>query len=451
MILGPAACTGAAAGRVQVGSITLSPQAVSLPNPPGLGRSGKAERIRVSLSVLDPGGKAITKGSFAQPIKLTVYGPSPAPLTAEKPVIRSATSTVYFHYTGGFVANSVIATAASGHAFAVISFQPKHRGFPSTSSVTFPMPNTANRNITSGWHFRVSLGGGPERHIQMDTGSRGVVVPAAALGPQAVGPGPAGQIEYSSSGKIFSGHFYLAALTLSVNGASATTVPIEVLGVDKSSCDPNYTNCKPGRVSGLSMMGVGFARRGLRGLIPRLPPELTNPFLALRNIIQGSMHPGYVVSAGGVTLGITAANAAGYGTIALTPGGTGTGDWNTEPGCFAFPTISGYPAQCGTVLVDTGLRSAILGLRRSERPGSIASGIPDGEQIRISLPSVSSPTFSYSFTTGDGGPMTPSSIRWANDKAPFVNTGRRPLSRYDYLFDDGAGRVGFKPAGSGAR
>src|ERR1035437_10334320 len=93
----------------------------------------------------------------------------------------------------------------------------------------------------------------------------------------------------------------------------------------------------------------------------KAPPELTNGFLALANIIQGSMHPGYVSSSNAVTLGITPSDTAGFKTVGLTPGGSGPGDWNTEPGCFSFPSISGYAPQCGTVMVDTGIASAILG------------------------------------------------------------------------------------------
>jgi hypothetical protein len=42
--------------------------------------------------------------------------------------------------------------------------------------------------------------------------------------------------------------------------------------------------------------------------------------------------------------------------------------------------------------------------------------------------------------------MAPTSIRWAAGTAPFDNTGRDPIASYDYLFDDGSGKVGFKPA-----
>jgi hypothetical protein len=430
-----------------ISSLTLSPQAVTLPNPANQGGKGIRTRIAVSLQALDSQGNAITQGKFQEPIKLTVYGPPGEVLKAETPVIDSPTGTVYFDYNGGFVANPIIVTAVSGEGFGLMSFQPQHRGFAGSSSVTFPIPNTNNENnIANGWHFTASLGGGRARRIEMDTGSRGVAVPVSALGPQAVGPGPPGEIFYDSDGQIFTGHFYLAPITFSAAGAKMTTVPIEVLAVDASSCAPGYPDCTPGAVSELSMMGVGFDRSGFEGSAEHMPPELDNPFLALTNVIQGSMHPGYVITSDSATLGITAADDAGFSQIRLTPGGTGSGDWNTEPGCFTFPTIAGYPPRCGTVLVDTGIPSAILGLPRSQRPPSIANTIPDGAQIGVALPTTSSPVFSYSFAVGDGGPMTPTSIRWAAEKTPFMNTGRRPISGYDYLFDDGSGYVGFKPA-----
>jgi hypothetical protein len=160
------------------------------------------------------------------------------------------------------------------------------------------------------------------------------------------------------------------------------------------------------------------------------------------------MHPGYIIGRTGVTLGITPADQAGFSELSLSPGGSGPGDWNTAPGCFSFPRIAGYGAQCGTVLVDTGIASAILGLPASQRPASIARRIPAGERVQIAIGSgaASSPVLSYGFAVGDARAMTPTKIRWAGGSAPFINTGRRPLSRYDYLFDAGSGQLGFKPA-----
>ena len=52
----------------------------------------------------------------------------------------------------------------------------------------------------------------------------------------------------------------------------------------------------------------------------------------------------------------------------------------------------------------------------------------------------------YGYTTGGKGALTPTSIRWAAGSPPFINTGRKVISRYDYLFDAGSGLLGFQRA-----
>ena len=425
--------SGSGAAR-QVASIALSPQAVSLP------ASGSAHTINVSLALADSAGSPITSGSLATPVTLHVYGPSGGVLRATTPTLRTAARSVSFSYSGAAVANTIIVNAVSGHAFAQMAFHPPQ---PNTSTggpaVTFPMSN-ASRNIAKGFTFRVSVGRGPSHRVEMDTGSHGIVVPASALGPGAVGPGPAAQITYTSDGKIFRGNYYLAPITLQAGGVSATTVPIRVLAVKSSACAPGFPQCVADRIAGLGMLGVGFDR----GAASQTPPELANAFLALQSITTGSMHPGYIIARNGVTLGLNLANTAGFDSVALTAGGSGPGDWNTEPGCFAFPQIGGYSQQCGTVLMDTGIPSAIFGLPSAQRPPSIATSIPDGTAVAISVGQPASPVLSYSFAAGDGGAMTPTSLRWAAGTAPFINTGRRVISSDDYLYDAGAGAVGFR-------
>jgi len=431
---------GSSSPSQQIASITLAPAALSLQNPATRGGAAAHARIKLSLTLTNQAGARITSGTLSQPVRLQVYGPSPAVLTAETPVIRSATGAVYFDYDGRFLANPVIVTAVSGHAFAQVSFQPRHRGFVGSSSVTFPM--TSRDNIAHGWGFQASVGGGPEHFVEMDTGSRGLVVPASILGKGAVGPGAAGKITYTSDGKEFLGHYYLAPLTLSAGGSMAKTVPIRVLAVDKSACASGYPKCRPGKIGGLGVMGVGFDR----GQASSMPPELTNAFLAITRVTGGSMHPGYIIRKRSVTLGITTGNQAGFNELPLTGGGTGPGDWNTAPGCFSFPRLSTYPRPCGTVLVDTGIASAILGLPKSKRPASMSTSIPNGTPIRVDVGPRSGPSaLSFGFTTGAlSQPLTPTSIRWAGGSAPFVNTGRHPIALYDYLFDAGSGKVGFR-------
>jgi hypothetical protein len=396
----------------------------------------------VALTATNAQGQPITSGRFAQPITIHVYEPASQPLKALTRTITAPVKKLYFRYSGKKVSNPIVVNAVSGTAFAQLSFQPAGRRSPGKTSVTFPFPNTA-ANFARGWGFDASVGGGPSHYLQMDTGSTGVVLPASVLGPKAVGPGLPGQIEYTSDGKIFSGNYYLAPLKLSAGGASARTVPIRVLGVSAASCDPNYPDCHVGSITSLGLVGVGFNR----GPLGPTPPEQHNAFLALTGIIQSSMDPGYVISANSITLGITAAQRSGFGLIKLQPGGSGPGDWDTEPGCFGFPQLTGFTSFCGTLLMDTGIDSAIVGLPESQRPPSIATSIPNGVSVQFAAPTMPSPSMSYTFTTGSGALPAPTSIRWAAGSQPFVNTGRNLIASYDYLYDGGGGRVGFRPAG----
>jgi hypothetical protein len=199
-----------------------------------------------------------------------------------------------------------------------------------------------------------------------------------------------------------------------------------------------------GGIANLGMMGVGFGRGGTSA---GLPPELNNAFLALKPIIQGSMHPGYIVKKGGVVLGITPHNSGAYHWIHLARSASVPGDWTTEAGCFAFPALASS-AFCGTMLVDTGISSMILALPKSQRPASLAAAnpIPSGTTIRVTASTASGGAVRYQFSNGDLGPMSPvGGIRWALGTA-FINTGRYLIAGYDYLYDAGSGRVGFKVA-----
>ena len=59
------------------------------------------------------------------------------------------------------------------------------------------------------------------------------------------------------------------------------------------------------------------------------------------------------------------------------------------------------------------------------------------------------PAMSYNFTAVQppvqpSGPA-PAFVEWVNDNNVFVNTGRRPLLNYDYLYSGQCGEVGFQP------
>jgi hypothetical protein len=302
-------------------------------------------------------------------------------------------------------------------------------------SVRFGMPNTA-RNFRSGWYLTVSIAGGRRRSVQIDTGSIGFVVGRNAIGRSASGPLAAGRQEYTSDGLILLGHYYRAAVTFEGAGSRAVTVPIKLLGVEKLACDPKYPKCSiRGRsAQSVGVLGVGFARKENIG---------SNAFLEIDKMIHGSMHAGYIISANGVTLGLTAENTRGFRFIPLVRNGS---DWQGAPGCFGFPGRAAFERLCGTILVDTGIASMIVSRAAALRPPDLKTEIPSGTAMTIAAPAFANAALSYRFSVGDRGELTPSAIRWsaATGNSAFVNTGRNVIRAYDYLYDAKCGRVGFR-------
>lgn len=299
----------------------------------------------------------------------------------------------------------------------------------------FDLPNIAG-NFHSGWHLKISIGGGKQRSVQIDTGSIGFVVGRKAVGPRAIGPLAAGRQEYTSNGLILLGHYYRAPVTFEAGGGRATTVPIRLLAVEQLACDPKYPKCSVrGRsVQSVGVLGVGFARKESIG---------SNAFLQLATMVSGGMHSGYIVAEDAVTLGLTAENTRGFDFIQLTRGPQG---WLGAPGCFGFPGRSGYERMCGTILVDTGLASMIVSRAPGLRPADIRTAIPNGTAIEVAAPAFAHSIMHYRFSVGDRGPLSPTAIRWSSaaGNGAFVNTGRNVIRGYDYLYDAKCGRVGFR-------
>ncbi|MBS2535872.1 hypothetical protein KGQ20_24215 [Catenulispora sp. NF23] len=339
----------------------------------------------------------------------------------------------------GAVAAGVVATMASAAP-----------GKPAASAVSYLIPtvSTAATNLADGLSLAVNVGGGPTRDVEVDTGSLGFVIARGALGPGAVDTGKAGFIEYTSSGKILSGEYFLAAVSFQRPQGAVATVPIRVLGVTASSCASGYPGCTPDSdISKVGMLGVGYseyAKTDSPG-----PTSADNAFLQLAAMHNGQAQPGYIVTRGGVTLGLTAQQIASFHTVHLAsappPSGTGS-DIESMPGCFAFPD-HGDASHCGSILFDTGISKMIVGLPTADRPAPIATAIPDGTRIKVGTPNLTGPAFGYTTTVGDpGDPIAPlgnPAASWAHDTA-FVNTGRELLAAYDYLYDAVGRQSGFR-------
>ncbi|MCW8086003.1 autotransporter outer membrane beta-barrel domain-containing protein [Sabulicella glaciei] len=329
----------------------------------------------------------------------------------------------------------------------------------STASIFVPYHNAVtNGQLVHSPSLRLSfsgLSGGNftpgAQSFTMDTGSMGLVASPDNFQPQAgdVAIGP-GQLTYTSSGRINHGTWYLTRVNIHDAQGVAAVAEVPVLQVTEITCQHNARECTATTVpSGVAMMGVGFAREAdqQQGSRPR-----DN---ALINIVQmrgpngldavapGSGYtPGYVVTRGGVTLGLTPADTAGAAFARLLPNPAIPGEWMPATG---GTTVNGVAGQ-GNSLVDTGVNEMFL------VPGAAAGfvagqAVPAGTRIAVSLPGLGAAGLaSYGFTVGGGSALEPSAVIIPHGTSPFVNTGRYALNAFDVIFDSGNGFIGYRRA-----
>ncbi|MFZ3235541.1 MAG: hypothetical protein WA417_20100 [Stellaceae bacterium] len=473
LILGIAAIAAAVTGvAAQAGdptddatagaTVTISPSVIVLDNPIARGGHSRRQQIKLSVTVTDRHGRAVLP-SRRRPILLDIYQPRGGPLRPGAARITSAEDpSAVFTYDGGYFANSMILTATMGDAGASTSIVPRNRFDPDDCppgaghvALRYRDPM---RTLEHGFKIDVSVGGGRwHTGVELDTGSTGLVLDRRSIGPEAIGPGKPGTREYYPSGYKIVGNYWLTPVTIGISDpdwgpkAVARTVPIEVFGIDRVECGSNVKTCVPPAdqqkaIAGFSLMGIGFDRGGA--------PSSNNPFLQLEDVVYGRMRPGYVISPDRVDIGLDAANTAEkFDYTPLAPSDDPPGGWSGANGCFSFPAAAAK--LCGSMLLDTGIDQMIFALAKDKRPPAVVDPLhPEllkpGTAVDISAPTAPPLALSYGFTyepRKTSSAVEPKSIRWAAPPATkppvFFNIGRTPLARFDYLYDDRCGRVGF--------
>jgi hypothetical protein len=333
----------------------------------------------------------------------------------------------------------------------------RYEGYRNSAYLTYLNAPGPLDDITEVPRLRISFG---ERSYGavMDTGSTGVVVSADKIpnlaGLQSLGPG---MLAYSSSGRIMTGRWVVTPMSITGgNGIRVTTPPIPVLAVTQVQCMAAARRCTPDEAPHrISMMGIGFARR--HDHQAQSGPD-RNPFL---NIMQpgdgGSdverMRRGYIVTRGGIHIGLTSANTQGdFSYVELVPEADRK-DWAATPACISVNGAK--PAACGSLLMDTGVTTMYLTVPESQAPADTVTGtgramtLVKGATLMISIPNGDTPQALYTFTVGDdANPLAPSHLDLVSrTRAPFVNTSLRFLNGFDYLYDADGGLVGFRWTG----
>jgi hypothetical protein len=349
----------------------------------------------------------------------------------------------------GFLASGV--TALAGLALVValatgVSAGP-YDGFDQGAYLSYLTAPPPGADLTRPPRLRISFGG-RSYAVVMDTGSTGIVVSADKIPNvdrlQSLGPG---QLTYSSSGRIMMGRWVVTPVTvMGRNGVGITTATIPVLAVDRVKCTDSARRCTPREAPrGISMLGVGFARR--HDHQEQSGPS-KNPFLnvaAINGSKVGHLRRGYLVTSRGVSVGLTSVNTQGnFAYVKLERAGD---DWSATPVCIAVNSVK--PAACGTLLMDTGVSTMYLTVPESQAPDGLRTSIArsptliDGTKLTISIPTDAAPQALYNFTLGDtGNPLAPARlILVSRVRPPFVNTSVHFLNGFDYLYDADGGFV----------
>ncbi|MGC2112598.1 MAG: hypothetical protein WA655_23970 [Candidatus Korobacteraceae bacterium] len=446
--------------------IVFSPGAISLNNPVTPTAPAPPAIITVNITAYDAQGNVLLP-SAGNPLHLQVYG-APADVISPTEVTLTSSSNgtstnVQFTYSGAFFPNNMelaawMADPSAGESLGTTLFVQQNRPACSFGSSSFDVDMLSS--VPKAISVKAIVGPdtpdpSKSQTFTIDTGSLGVIVPKPDLimGSQVHGPGAQGQKFYNSSGFIFSGNYYLAPVSVELSDHTfVQTNPILVLVVDKVSCDPSFTHChSSGGTPTLHYLGVGFDRNKT-GPGDLFDSPADNAFLQLTDALSGTdINQGYILSKQGVTLGITAADASGFNGILLQPNSSVPGDWNPIPGCYTFTKLPGHPQFCGNLLLDVGIDQMYLDLLSDQRPDKSYDShdrVPDGTEMNILAGTTSDAPMSYEFKAVQPpkqpvGPA-PKFAQWHNSSTIFVNTGRRPLLEFNYLYSGQCGQVGFQ-------
>lgn len=315
--------------------------------------------------------------------------------------------------------------------------------------------------------------------VTMDTGSTGVVISAADLPGYSAADAanyPQGWEYLSSSKRLWIGRWLPRQLVfVDTAGNPLVTASVPVLAVETEincpgwdekvntpTCDkPKSTTQNP---TGIAYMGVGFGREhdGQPQGTPDKNPLLNITAIGGQPVTKGSFRAGYIVSQGGVHVGLTSANTTNFvytklqGRSLNAAGQPASDDPRDWPQATMAVSVNGAPAQSGPVLIDTGIPQMYLTVSNPQAlptqpvqnpsvPNATVTGLAPGAQVTIFFPDADKRVAQYDFTVGNGSPLAPSVAIVTSAGTPaFVNTGRHLLRGKDVLYDADGGWFGFR-------
>ena len=210
--------------------------------------------------------------SPSNPIHVDVYGALSGVILPPSTTIPSG-SNVTFTYSGASFPNNISINAwmtdpgTGGAAIGVtqVLMQNTSSCVYGTTSYQVPLTQTLPDALQVMADVGDSLSSAPAAltTYTIDTGSLGALVPSSELphDSNVIGPAGPGVKVYNSSGNTYSGNYYLARVSVHIQGGTVVqTIPIVVLGINKAYCTgPSTKPCHKNPPSPtLHYLGVGF-------------------------------------------------------------------------------------------------------------------------------------------------------------------------------------------------
>jgi len=317
-----------------------------------------------------------------------------------------------------------------------------------------------NADLDTSPTVNLGFNGNPYYPFVMDTGSCGITVTPDIFqpGPNARLLGP-GTTTYTTGtiDKMLLGNYWSATQQIyDANGTLLATAEVPVLLVNTeidTNGDHSTTNTNP---TGFALVGIGFGREGT--VLPLKTPQY-NAFLNLTSVLRdGKLKSlpenwvyGYIVSAQGVELGLTAKNTKDAGFIKLIPwkqfSTHSLPEWMPMSGTLCVNGI----CLNGTSVMDTGITGAII--TTGANLGTLIDCSDTSEQatcvggsnvISVYYPDIKDPVAHYSFSIGEtGNPMQPAQVAVQERDGIYWNTSRHFLGGINFIYDNKHGYAGF--------
>lgn len=373
----------------------------------------------------------------------------------------------------------------------------------------------------------VSFDGGPAININLDTGSRGLYIDQGQVPNLDTSGGTPGCVYLNSSNRMFFGTWVNTSVTFPdstwvgpsapANPAVATAdVPVLVVSAVGASTTPapgtstatavfntltdqgtvtitdgtttrqvqitpgvggvgtvtipggwwaSY-DANPGILGPVMNFGVGFDRTGF-GTEPTQNGNNQdyNAFLNLTQMRAGTMRPGYVITAGGVILGLDSSTAdsavTGVGPYAYTdlaPSGLSRGsqtvpDWQPATGQVTYKPDPADPGtyqqgNLGSLVIDIGIPTGILTLPGQSGSSTFTGALDvdllnSGGKIHYTVDPTDSTNQMTATAVDFFDPLAGAfSQNMPPQSGQFFNTGRRVIAGMNYLYDAAGGDLG---------